>query len=259
MNVAIAVLWDLSYFRSAYSLAAAALNCIAACATAVIVYAQHRHAFQSSAPFSLYLSVTFLLDIAKSRSAFMRPGLGTIGGQTAATAAIRLMMVVLEEFPRTFRDPKLRKALGRETISGFWNRSMFAWLFPLLRYGYGNTITVEDLPNLAPTLSSEHLCAKFERIWAKTDKSSKFCLFKAAFYTLRFDFFIIFIPVLCYTGLTIAQPFFVRRVMVYLRGDEDTSDTKGGLIGAAAFIYLGIMVSYQAQPDSCCSTIRLPH
>ena len=96
---------------------------------------------------------------------------------------------------------------------------------------------------MGPTFSSEHLCAKFQKVWAKTDKSTKFCLLKAAFYTLPFDILIIFIPVLCYTGLTIAQPFFVRRVMVYLRGDEDTNDTKGGLIGAAVFIYLGIMVS----------------
>ncbi len=193
------------------------------------------------------MSLTFLLDVAKSRSAFLRPGLAIIGALTAATAAVRFIMVVLEELPRRFRDPDLRKSLGTEAVSGFWNRSVFAWLFPVLRHGFCSRLRVEDLPSLGPSLSSERLCAKFEKVWSKCDKNYKFCLMKATLCTLLGQFLLIFIPVLCNTSLMVAQPFFIRRVMIYVREEDSAGDTKGGLVGATIFIYAGIMVSWLAH------------
>lgn len=185
--------------------------------------------------------------MAKSRSAFLRPGLASIGGLTATAAAARFVLVVLEEIPRRFRDPSLRKQLGIKGVSGFWSRSVFGWLIPVLLHGYSNVLRVEDLPSLGPKLSSEHLCAKFEKVWVKSDKNYKFCLMKATLFTLFRQFLLIFIPVLCNTALLVAQPFFIRRVMVYVRAGDAAGDTKGGLVGATVIIYSGIMVSLLAK------------
>ncbi|OAA70783.1 ABC transporter [Akanthomyces lecanii RCEF 1005] len=87
---------------------AASLDFVAALAIAGVVYIEHRHAIRTSAVLGLYLGIGILIDITKSRSYFLR-NLTASGAVTAATAAVRLILTVLEEVPKTslIIDPEL--------------------------------------------------------------------------------------------------------------------------------------------------------
>lgn len=133
-----------------------------------MLYYDHRYAIQSSAFISIYFGITMLLDVAKARSFFLRGGsrLGSIGSIYVAIAVTKLILVGLAEIPKRYQSTT-RKKLGKETTSGFWNRTLFIWLNSTFFFGFGNRLLVDDLPNLAPGFYSEHLSAKFRRYWVQ--------------------------------------------------------------------------------------------
>lgn len=133
------------------------------------VVLEHRRSLRSSAAISLYLSLTLLLDVAKTRSYLSRPGLEAVGGLSVVAATIRLAIVLLQEVPKRthIKDPALRESLSKEATSGFWNRSFFLWLNATFSLGFKSALRVDDLGYLGDDFSAEYLAAKFEPVWAK--------------------------------------------------------------------------------------------
>lgn len=133
--------------------------------------AEHRHALRSSALVSFYVAVAILLDIVKIRSYFFRRGLHVIGGVLCASATLKAVLLALGERSKRSQvlDPELKKSLGRESLSGFWNRSFFIWLNRIFFLGFWRILRNEDLDELGPEFSTERLSGKFHRRWAKSE------------------------------------------------------------------------------------------
>lgn len=163
-------LWStLPALRSHGTLPGAVLVCISSLCLVAILSLEHRHSLRSWAFTSLYLSLTLLLDIAKSRTYFSRSGLDAIAGLSTASCIGKLALLLLEEVPkrRYIKVLALKNSLSREAISGFWTRALFLWLNPTFLSGYKTLLQVESLGNLGDDFAAEHLSAKFELVWAK--------------------------------------------------------------------------------------------
>ena len=165
VQVASALLWARSSaFGTHTALAAASLSCAEAACVAFILYAKHRYSFQNSTFLSLYLSITLLLDIAKTYSCFNRDGIVAISGLKIAIIVLKSLLIVAEEMPkhRYIKDPTMRLHLGKEAVAGFWNRSLFLWLNSTLFLGFRTALAVEDLSDLAVEFNPEKLSEAFK-------------------------------------------------------------------------------------------------
>ncbi|OAA75510.1 ABC transporter [Akanthomyces lecanii RCEF 1005] len=87
------------HYRTETTSAASSLDLAASLGLCAVLYIEHRHAIRSSAFLALYLGLCLLLDAAESRSYFLRD-LTPLGGITAAMAATRLALLIVEEIPK---------------------------------------------------------------------------------------------------------------------------------------------------------------
>lgn len=133
---------------------------------------EHRHSPYSSTFLSVYLSIFSLLDVVEARSLLLRSTeLRAVGAMTVVAAILKLVLVTLQEVPKTLRidgegegdDEKQ----SQEASSGFWNRTLLLWINNKLTYGFRHELRMSDLGNLGPDFSSIQLSAKLEPHWQK--------------------------------------------------------------------------------------------
>ena len=153
--------------RSGIAVGAAALSCIAAVVLAVLVGYEFHRSFQSSVLTGLYLLLSILFGIVKTRSYFLRT-LPALAGLSTSGVAFQLILLILLEIPKTSAIGKdLRQTIGKEVVTGFWNRTFFVWLNSTFLLGFRNVLTVNDLETLGPEFSSEKLSTRFNQKWTK--------------------------------------------------------------------------------------------
>lgn len=253
--------------RSDATLPAASLVCISTLCIMAAVSLEHRYSIQSSALMSLYLGLSLLLGIAKSRSCFSRQGLYAVAGLSTASCAIKLALLLLLEVSKRshIKDFALRKSLSREATSGFWTRAFFLWLNPTLLLGFKTILHVDDLGYLGDDFSAKYLSAKFEPVWAKCkprkceailcylftydklisiDKHSSHALIRSSLLTLLHPFCAVIIPRLLYTTFSFSQPLLLQRVVRLIGEKSPSTSVRNGLIGATVLIYLGLAVCF---------------
>jgi ATP-binding cassette, subfamily C (CFTR/MRP), member 1 len=157
--------------QTSASIAADVLSFVGTAAAAILSFLDHRRSLRPSTLLSLYLSVVILLGIARVRTLWLiAPGNPAPGVFTAVFALfiVALGLESMEDNKTSTGRPGGEKSPGApEEYSGFWNRTIYAWLASTLRLGYKQVISVEDLPSLDTGLQSEGLGDKLESTWAK--------------------------------------------------------------------------------------------
>lgn len=251
-----------SEFRTTTSVPAASLDLAAALALALLLVVEHRQALRESAFLGLYLSVTFLLDIAKCRSYFRRPGLEDLGGLAAAATLLRFAIIALEEVPKThlIMEDEVRRITGKEASAGFWTRSLFLWLNPLVWKGYRGTISVDDISELGPDFSSRALFRKFHSRWLARDKLATLCLARALLSQMWIYLLWCFLARLVFTGCSFALPFILLRLTGAIStSSKRAQDVQDSLIGATVLALIGIGISrgaYQQLNNRLTTRVR---
>ncbi|XWX01887.1 hypothetical protein V2A60_009916 [Cordyceps javanica] len=227
-------------FRPKTALPAASLDLVAVITIAVVVHLEHRHAIRASALVGLYLCFGILTDAVKSYSLFNRPGLAPMGALAATSGALRAILLVLQEIPKggLLLDLQLRRMLGPEALSGYWNRSFFVYLYPLLFTGFRSVLTLSDLGNLGPEFAAEMLYPQFKHYWMKSRRNSCNALFLSCLSTWRVLFATIVLPRLAQSVCNLSQPFILYRVIVIL-GDETIGNLERGLYLLATVLSFG--------------------
>lgn len=173
IEVAVSIAWGLSSdFPESSSVAVSCLSCIAALCTVAMAGLGHRFAVQSSMLFGIYLTIAFVLEMARSRSFFLRGGLQAVGGLTTVGTVLRFALMVLEEIPKPLvktptNDSSSDEEMSQEATGGFWNRTMLVWLTPTLIHGFKQNLEIEHLAPLGPDFSAETLAQRFEPVWDK--------------------------------------------------------------------------------------------
>ncbi|KAJ3498397.1 hypothetical protein NLG97_g1148 [Lecanicillium saksenae] len=249
-------------FRTTASIPAASLDFVAALALTLLIFVEHRRALRESAFLGLYLSVTVLLEIAKCRSYFRRTGLEALGGLAAAAAVFRLAIVLLQEIPRTNHiiEDETRRLTGKEAAAGFWTRSLFLWLNPLIWKGYRGTINIEDISEIGAEFSSRTLFKQFHPRWLTRDKLATLCLARALLSQMWIYLLWCFIARLAFTGCSFALPFILLRLTdVISENDPESPDVRDSLIGATVLALIGIGLSrgaYQQLNNRLTTRVR---
>lgn len=236
-----------SEFRTSTSIPALALNLVAALALALVLFVEHCRALRESAFLGMYLSATFLLSIATCRSYFMRPGLEALGGLAAADAVLRLIIALLEEVSKNslIIDDELRRISHGESIAGFWTRSLFMWLNPMIWKGYKDVISIEDIGEIGPEFSSSRLFNGFHPVWLSQDKTASLALAKALLRRTWVYVLFCFLARLAFTGCSFALPFILVRMtdVITKGGGPNEERVEDSLIGATVLTLVGLAIS----------------
>ncbi|KAJ4148454.1 hypothetical protein LMH87_002921 [Akanthomyces muscarius] len=237
--------------RTNVTLAAAAIELLAAVCIGCIVHANHRRSISSSAWLSLYLFVTTVTDATRSRSLFIRPSLTALGALVAASSALKFSLLALQEISkrRILINDALRNDVGPEATCGPLRRLLLLYLGPIFEIGFRGPLLMLHLNRLDPELSSKVLHEQLSAHWKPRPDirpAKRNELGKACFKTWRGRLFGLVITRLTVTGFNFAQPFVIRCVIDLVGkkdvGPNDTQE-RSGAIAAAALVYFGIAFS----------------
>lgn len=169
LSIIIAALWAQSPdFPTPSAPAAVALSCIGALCLTALILLSHRHAMRSSALISIYLTISLLLSIAKSRSFLLRDHyhLRATGGLSILDTIITLGLFVLEELPKSYVGEEGKQDHAcRDMTGGFWNRTTMTWLNSTLWAGFKGVLSMDSLSRLSGDFSSTQLSQRFEPYW----------------------------------------------------------------------------------------------
>ncbi|KAJ3494698.1 hypothetical protein NLG97_g3915 [Lecanicillium saksenae] len=245
------ILWQRAgLYRSALAIGASVLSFLASLCVVALLYMTHTFSLRSSSFLAIFLSLTMLFDITMTRSYFLRGTLDALGALQAAVASLKLVLVVLEEMPkrRLFRSDMFRPGPGE--VAGFWGRALLVWVNPILQLGWGQSLTIEDLPDIGERYDSEQLFDQFVPYWQKVlikeaTETSKQPLAWALVSTLFWQFIIPILPRLCFVGFSFSRPFFLEQAVKFVGAASSTTEASResayGLIGAAVLIFGGLM------------------
>ncbi|KAJ6783564.1 hypothetical protein PWT90_09493 [Aphanocladium album] len=238
------------------SVPASELELVALLAVVGVMYMSHVHCIRSSGFLAIYLLLSFLIDVVKSRSYFLRPEMSKIGGLTAATAALRFILLILEEKSKKelIIDGAIHDVAGPESTSGYFTRALLLFLNPMFVTGYYHKLEKEELMSLGLDFSSKKLHQRFKKQWDKRKTApSRYCLLFACLYTWKWELLQILFPRLCYVGFSFAQPFLMGRVIDTVEDNGKSKDSEVkllprtgarlGLQGATLFVFVGMALS----------------
>ena len=149
------------------SIPTAALTLLGSLAFCCLSYAEHVNSVQPSTILNVYLFLSLLFDIARSRTLWLQHYNNTLAALLTATIAIKIPILVLEAWnKRRILRPEYQ-VYPPEAISGIISRLFFWWQLPLFRQGYSETLTVNDLFPLDKHLSSSYLQTAMQLAWMK--------------------------------------------------------------------------------------------
>ncbi|KAH8700509.1 putative multidrug resistance protein [Talaromyces proteolyticus] len=223
-------------------IAASCLNTVVGVLLCLLSPLEHSRTLRPSSIINVYL-LSFLLDAVALRTLWMSTYSTDIRNSFTAVFTVKGVLVGLEavEKNRYFITEEDRQ-LSPYAKSGIYNRSIFWWINALLRLGYRQRLTPQDLHPLDPTMAAEVLHERFRLSWKRTQRDKRRLLY-TLLVALRWELLSPVIPRLILIAFTIGQPLCLRRLLVYLQGDKDDVNIGYGMIGAYALIYFGIAIS----------------
>ncbi|KAJ3494104.1 hypothetical protein NLG97_g4290 [Lecanicillium saksenae] len=244
IQLARVVLWYNSALNTPMAQVGSILSFLASLGTIAVAYASHKHCVQPATFLCLFLSGTFFLDLASVYTYFHRDSLRTLTWVTCTLPVLKLALVVAEEISKRplLMSQEAQAEFGDELLAGFWSRSTFAWINPLLMFGFRNDIKSDGLPKLCHQFDSEAQFLAFKRHWDKSNKKDKFALLKCCIMANPWPFVHIIIPRLIQIGILFSQPFLLQDVVNFVSGtapnDGIPQDQRGtGLIFATALVF----------------------
>lgn len=125
--------------------AAAALVLVSGIALLVLSYAEHTRSVRPSTLIDVYLFFTLIFDCAIVRTSWVLQGRGIVAKLLTSTIAIKFLILVMEGWEKGGILYPQYKTLSPEATSGIYSRSVFWWLNPLMKIGFGWFLTYQDL------------------------------------------------------------------------------------------------------------------
>lgn len=247
IQLASVVFWYKSPLNSRVAQAAAVLTFASSVGIVAITYASHAYFLQPVLFLALYLTLTLLFDLVTLRTYFNRNGLDTIAFLTCALPPLKVALLILEEVSKRpfILAEQVRNSLSDEVIAGFWNKSTFLWVNPLLLFGFRHVISTSDLPDIGHQFNSEKLYQNFKRSWDRRNQRAEHALLKACIYSMPWPFFYIVLPRLLEVGFIFSQPFLLQDVVNVVSRDpvqqagSSANDEVTALIIATVLVFAG--------------------
>lgn len=165
-HIATIFIWAvLPSVRTDLTLPAAGLTVAGSVSIAMFLLMEHLYSYRPSTFLSLFMSITLLLDMAKTYSCSIRVGLGSLCAMYIMSTVVRFLLLITQEVPKRGLLRDKGRSMGLEAAAGFWTRALFAWLNSTLLTGFRRVLKLKDLPPLAPEFRSKATYGDFKREW----------------------------------------------------------------------------------------------
>jgi ATP-binding cassette, subfamily C (CFTR/MRP), member 1 len=266
LQLALLILWtSKSALQTSASVPSAVLAFVGALAMYPLSYLEHTRSVRPSTLLEVYLLVSLLLNIPQARTLFLRHNEPTaIAAIFVATIGAMLIVWILEARNKTKDLKEPYKEYPPEATHGVWNRTFFLWLNPLLVKGFKKLLSLDDLWQTLPNLSSEKLRDEMQVVWDRrcelrlsfnlhnlpnfmqAKPEHRYALIWACTKCLCWPLLAAVPARLCLIGFNYAQPFLINRMIKFVSEPRDSSKYYNhslGLIAAAGVIYIGVAVS----------------
>jgi ATP-binding cassette subfamily C (CFTR/MRP) protein 1 len=152
------VLWVKHHERQhRAAIPSASISLIGTLVLAVLSSLEHMRSIRPSWLLNIYLLLTVVFDIVRSRTYSLSPDLDAIATVFTSRVAVELILAIIEARPkRRLLLPEFA-ASPLEATSGPYKRALFWWLNALFKKGYSESLTVDDLFHLDKHLQSDYL------------------------------------------------------------------------------------------------------
>ncbi|KAJ9499582.1 hypothetical protein H2202_005165 [Exophiala xenobiotica] len=244
------------------SVAAAALDFSAACVLFILSCYEHSRSITPSTIIGLYLIISLPFDAVRLRTFSLLRGSAVrgIANLLSLSLAIKFVVLVTETVEKRSILLEPYRDLPPEATSGIYSRSFLWWLNPLLRIGFGKTLSVDDLYNLDEKLLSANVQGRFSNKWATVKDPGRFGLVSTVVSILKWQLLTSAVPRLLLSAVMFAQPFLVQETINYLKDrDSQTSSVGWGLVGAYFLVYFVgsiFKAAYQHLLNRCVVQVR---
>jgi ATP-binding cassette subfamily C (CFTR/MRP) protein 1 len=145
----------------------AALSLVGSLVLIVLSSFEHMRSIRPSWLLNVYLLLTVIFDISRSRTYSLSPDLDAIATVFTSRVAVKLILAIIEARPkRRLLLPQFANSTP-EAMSGPYKRALFWWLNSLFQKGYSESLAVEDLFDLDKHLQSGYLHRLLGSSWER--------------------------------------------------------------------------------------------
>lgn len=134
-------------------------------ALALLSHLEHRRSIRPSFLASVYILVTLIFDIARTRTHWLLRQDDAVAATLTAIVAVKLVMLVLEASEKRSILLAIYNNYSTESTGGPFNRALFCWLNPLLLKGYRSVLSIDDLFPINENLSSREVTRRIQAGW----------------------------------------------------------------------------------------------
>lgn len=201
-----------------------------------------QRSLQTSSLLEIYYTILVIIYLPRLRSLWLSPHLDIPRNLWTANYILTVLVAVLESCGGG-RPSSLKSKYSREETFGFWGRSLFVWVLPILRQGYSSTLQAEDIPPLGHPLRGHRARLRLQEAWSQCRPHYR--LLKAVFLAYAWDISACIPPRLVLGGFTICQPFLIKAAIdLSVQGSSPpVKEYRRALVGAFILVYLGMAVS----------------
>lgn len=164
-----------SVIRTDISVASTTLSVLSGLTLAVLSHFEHVKSARPSFLINLYLIATVLFDATRVRTQWLIGNDDAVAGVLTASLAVKCLVLVLEAVEKRSLLLGLDRSFSHESTSGLFSRSSFWWLNSLLLTGFGNVLTLDELPAISEKLDSADLAARLQSTWNNC-KERRICI-----------------------------------------------------------------------------------
>ncbi len=269
MQLAILVQQSLTISETSHiAIASAAVGFVAAIALGVLSILEHRNTSRPSFIISIYVLLSMLFDIVRTRTAWLGNETRALAATTTVAVALKLAILALETVNKRSILLETYHKLSKEATSGFLSRSLFLWLASLLMQGSKKALTLKDLFGIHEKLDPHKLTQELSKQWKKSKNAPKvattihlttlgnrrrrYGLAMATLWAWKTELAKIAIPRLIIVALNISQPFIIGAIIdnTLAHNTPEIRNQGHGLIGAVALSYFGIAVCFHSSKPS---------
>jgi ATP-binding cassette subfamily C (CFTR/MRP) protein 1 len=242
----------------------AAMSLVTSLVLIVLSFFEHMRSIRPSWLLNIYLVLTVVFDVVRSRTYSLSPDLDTIATVFTSRVAVELILAIIEARPKRHLLLPTFAGCPPEATSGPYKRALFWWLNALLKKGYSESLSVDDLFHLDKHLQSNYLHHLIGSSWDRcklphvrpmlcpqltvpphlVKRTGPHSLFTVTLKRLKWPVLAVVPPRIMLIGFNFCQPFLINRAVTFSQ-DPDTSQTTNigyGLIGAYVIVFVGIAV-----------------